>query len=48
MFIKENPIFIHNISKKKEKQRNCFFYFRTTVNRRTFVGRVGRTNEGRV
>ena len=35
--------------RKTNKETNIFFYhLRTTVNRRTFVGRVGRTNEERV
>ncbi len=52
VYIKENgninAISIYKIPKERKK-RNCFyFYFRTTVNRTTFVGKVGRTNEGRV
>ena len=38
-----------NEKKKNERKKNKrFFYLRTTVNRRTFVGRAGRTNEERV
>ncbi len=56
MFIKENDninaVFIYNITKKDKKKTKTVFsflyHFRTTVNRRTFVGRVGRTNDGRV
>ena len=36
-----------NENKKKKKQMFSF-YLRTTVNRRTFVGSEGRTNEERV
>jgi hypothetical protein len=34
--------------KRKEKTNKHLFHLRTTVNRRTLVGRAGRTNEERV
>jgi hypothetical protein len=40
---------INEKKRKENKQTNIFLYhLRTTVNRRTFVGRAGRTNEERV
>ena len=35
-------------TKEKNENKTFFYHFRTTVNRRTFVGRAGRTNEERV
>jgi hypothetical protein len=34
--------------KRKKKTQTFLFHLRTTVNRRTLVGRAGRTNEERV
>jgi len=39
---------INEKEEEKEKKSKHLFYLRTTVNRRTFVGRAGRTNEERV
>jgi hypothetical protein len=36
------------VRKKKKRKNKSFFHLRTTVNRRTLVGREGRTNDERV
>lgn len=42
---------INEVNESKEKENKDFgvcYHLRTTVNRKTFVGRAGRTNEDRV
>lgn len=41
----ETRFFYIQYIKKQRKKNKKTVYFRTTVNRRTFVGKVGRTNE---
>lgn len=36
------------INEMKTKKKRNMFYLRTTVNRRTLVGKAGRTNDERV